>query len=112
MVELKEYKYVVGAVIYQSICGWLLGLAGFIEYTLITPVIFIAGATLLGGALTLADTPILKGLAGTGLAGWIIGYFIYPTMTLPLPDPFKALAFACLSLPSIIGITLTFMEIV
>ena len=78
-------------------------------YTLISPISFAIGLGLLTAAVAFANTPLLKGGAIAAFAGWLF-IFIISVQIPALPPMISGLVFATLTVPTLIGLGMVFME--
>lgn len=104
-----EINRLLSAIVFSTSVGFLLDLAGYTSFTLITPTLFAAGQVLLTAAIAVANTPIAKGAAMAVFSGWLILYFV--NLQIPLPSPTKEIIYALLFVPSFLAIGLTFLEL-
>lgn len=105
---MMELKYLLSAIIFTTIVGFLLDLGGFITYSIISPTIFLVGQGLLAIAISLANTPALKGGAVATFSVWLFAFFL--NLSIPLPSPVKEFVYGVLFVPSFIGVGMTFLE--
>lgn len=103
-----ELDYIIKAIIFSTLVGFLLTLGGYIEYTIITPATFLAGEVFLAATIILANTPAAKGVALALFSGWLFVFFL--NIEIPLPSPMQEIVYAVIFVPTFIGAGMTFLE--
>ena len=106
--NMTDLKYLMSAIVFSSIMGFLLDMGGFITYNLISPIAFATGLGLLTVVIGLANTPAAKGVAMAAFGIWLFVFFL--NVQIPLPSPISELVYAVIFVPNIIGAGMVFME--
>ena len=94
--------------LFITIFGMILNTMGYeSNLTLLTPVTFAVGQTLLLIVIGLSNTPIAKGVSLVVWAGWL---FLY-VFTLNIPVSISAYVYSLILVPSFIGMGLELLEV-
>lgn len=102
------YGFIVSSIILTTTVGFLLNSAGYMAYTIISPIVFIAGEVLLMAAIALANTPLLKGVATALFGAWLFVFFL--TINIPIASPYKEFVYSIVFIPSFIGVGMELLE--
>ena len=106
MVELGTMKPLISSIAFTNALGWIFGLAGLVEFTFLSPTIFLITEGILLGAIILSNTPIAKGVA---VGAFTLAMFTY-FLSLNIPDPYGTPMFILLFMPNFIAIGLSMLE--
>jgi len=106
---MDSIQYITSAIVFSTIVGFLLDFGGYLEYSIISPVVFLGGEVLLASAIALSNTPALKGGAVVLFSAWLFVFFL--NISIPLPSPIAEFIYAVLFIPSFIGAGLGFLEL-
>lgn len=106
---MAAIKSITSAIVFSSIVGFLLNMGGYIEYSIISPLVFLVGQGLLALAIGLSNTPLAKGVAVASFSVWLFVFFL--NLSIPLPSPIAEFIYAVLFVPSFVGAGLGFLEL-
>jgi hypothetical protein len=106
MAELGVMKPLISAVAFTNALGWLMGIAGYAEFSILGTVLFLIIQGSLLATIALSNTPLAKGGA---MAIFATAMFAYIT-NMNIPDPYATPLFILLFTPNLLAVGLSFLE--
>ena len=106
MADLSTMKPILSTLAFTNALGFIFTIAGIVEFTFLSPTMFLVAEGILLGAIALSNTPIAKGVAVASFALFMFAYF----STLEIPEPYGNILFVLLFLPNMIAIGLSMLE--